>query len=272
LTDKNGEGMNSSSKELILFCLITFAWSWGMNLPRVLDSAGRITLTAWVSTALGYAAAFGPTVGAFTLTGALLGKAGIKSIWRRGWECKFRKPWLIPALLLLPLAGCLVIFLLQICGYSIPWQAGLSPAMIVPIGLLIWLFSAVPEEYGWRGYALDRLLTGVSPLMASLLLGLLWGFWHLPLHFINGTTQNVIPLAEFILQTVVLSVLYTWLYLSAHGSILIASLFHASGNLTGAVIPYWPTEIGRWVSFLILLIPALLIVRYKFTRNAHPVG
>ncbi len=88
----------------------------------------------------------------------------------------------------------------------------------------------------------------------------MWGLWHLPLHFIAGTTQAAIPVWEYLAQTILLSVLYTWLHNGSRGSVLVASLFHASGNLTGAVIPYWVTGPGRWISFLVLLIPAVVLV------------
>jgi membrane protease YdiL (CAAX protease family) len=80
-----------------------------------------------------------------------------------------------------------------------------------------------------------------------------------PPHFIPSSTQYVIPIWEYILQTMVLSLLYTWLYRGSGGSLLIAGIFHAMGNITGAVIPYWTTEAGRWASFGLLLVPAVLI-------------
>jgi membrane protease YdiL (CAAX protease family) len=135
--------------------------------------------------------------------------------------------------------------------------------MIVPIGLLIWLLGAYPEEYGWRGFALPRFLEKYSPLTASLILGAIWGIWHLPLRFIPTTTLYVIPFWQYFLQTIVLSILYTWLHKGTKGSVFIASLFHAFGNITGSAIPYWTTSAGRWVSFGILLIVAVLVVLFS---------
>ena len=80
----------------------------------------------------------------------------------------------------------------------------------------------------------------------------------------------MIPIWQYLLQTIILSVIYTWLFLGTNGSILVAGIFHAMGNLTGAVIPYWVTESGRWISFTLLLIAAILITILGFPR-AEPV-
>lgn len=252
--------MKTTRNELVLFFLIAFGWMWLINLPRVLAAHNMVTLHPAVSEILKYMAVFGPSVAAFLLTGLHAGKAGLKTLWQRGWQVDFPKIWWLPTFLLVPVAGAITWILLRLLDQPVYWEYGLPPAMIVPIGLLIWLLGAYPEEYGWRGYALDRLQKAFNPLTASLILGFLWGIWHLPLHLIPGTTQAVIPVWEFVAQTIVLTVIYTWLHNGTGGSVLIASLFHAMGNLTGAVFPYWATATGRWTSFLVLLIPALIIV------------
>jgi len=258
-------------RDLLSFFLLAFALNWMLQLPRLMAVAGWISLSTGLSTMLGRVAVFTPAIAAFMLTAIRSGKSGVRTLWRCGWEVRFRKTWLLPALLLVPVSGVLIIGLLTVIGVSIPWEYSLSPTMLVPVALMIWMLGALPEEYGWRGYALDRLQAHLKPLPASLLLGVIWSTWHLPLHFIPGTTQAVIPFWEFSAQTIVLTVLYSWLHNETGGSVLIAGLFHASGNLTGAVIPYWTTGTGRWISFLLLLIPALLVVAFKFTRATSPV-
>ncbi|MFN2302429.1 MAG: CPBP family intramembrane glutamic endopeptidase, partial [Anaerolineales bacterium] len=133
------------------------------------------------------------TDGNFILTYIDSKKDGVKILWKNGWKTKFSKIWLIPTILLMPLMGLLTYIIMRILGQPIDWSYGLSPAMIVPIGLLIWLVGALPEEYGWRGYALPRLQRTFNPLVAGLILGIIWGVWHLPLHFIETTTQYAIP-------------------------------------------------------------------------------
>jgi membrane protease YdiL (CAAX protease family) len=249
-----------SRNELPLFFVIAFGGMWLINLPRVLAAFGWFELLNPLSAILGYLALFSPGATAFILTGIKSGQDGAKRLWRSGWRLKFDKKWLLPAILLVPGAGLLTWLILSLMDVPIEWQYGAPPALILPIGILIWLLNAYPEEYGWRGYALPRLLDRYSPLTASLILGVIWGVWHLPLHFIPTTTQFVIPIWQYLLQTIVISVLYTWLHEGTNGSVFIASLFHASSNIAGAAIPYWTTNTGRWVSFGLLLITAAIIV------------
>lgn len=263
-----GTLMNNTRKELLHYFLITFGWMWLLNAPRVLATFEIISLPPLLSTLLGYLAVFGPGAAAFVLTWQKSGKEGTKALWQRGWAGGYPKKWLLPALLLMPLMGGLTWLLLRLFNQQIPWEYGLSPAMIVPIGLLIWLLGALPEEYGWRGYALERLLKNNSPLAASLILGLVWGLWHLPLHFVSTSTQYVIPIWEYVLQTIILAIIYTWIFLGTRGSILAAGLFHAMGNITGAVIPYWVAESGRWISFILLLIVAVVITLVEFPKQS----
>lgn len=263
--------MKTRRKELAYFFLIAFIWMWLISLPRVLAAYGVLQLPELVSMLMGYLAVFGPAVSAFILTRRAEGKAGAKALWKRGWSFDFRKKWLLPALLLIPASAALTLLILNLLKVPVAWEYSLPPAMIVPIGLLIWLLGAYPEEYGWRGYALPRLLKNQHPLTASLILGAVWGLWHLPLHFIPSTTQYVIPIWQYLLLTLVLSIFYTWLYLGTGGNLFIASLFHFSGNMAGALIPYWTSNSGRWTSFLILLIPALLIAWRWIRRGVRPV-
>ena len=258
--------MDKSRKELLSFFGISFLWMWLINLFRILGSRNILTINPFLSMIMGYIAVFGPGIAAFVLTARSSGKVGIKTLWKRGWQLDFNKIWLIPTILMIPFAALLTLAILSLLDISIVWEAALPPAMVVPIGLLIWLLGAYPEEYGWRGYALPRLLEKFNPLIASLILGSVWGIWHLPLHFIPTTTQYVIPIWQYLLLTLVLSVLYTWLYLATGGNLFIASLFHASGNIAGALIPYWTSNAGRWMSFLILLIPAVVIV-FRWQKN-----
>lgn len=247
-------------KDAWFFVAITFAWSWLLWLPQVLDSAGRLDLPGALSFTLGTLAVFGPGAAAFILVGRREGRQGARELWKRGWCCRFEKRWLIPIVLLPVVTVAATILMLPVMGETIQWEHGAPLAMAGPVFIIIYLLNALPEEYGWRGYLLERLQERWHALAASLAVGVIWGLWHLPLHFIAGTVQEVIPIWQFVLQSVVLAVLYTWLYNNTRRSILAVALFHAVGNLTGALAPYWITDAGRFVHFGLLLLAAAAVV------------
>ena len=252
----------SEGRDLLLFFILAFLWSWLFWLPKVLSTAGKLPLSGSIDFMLGAVAVFGPSIAAFSLSYRRKGFAGVRQLWKRGWDLRFKKIWLLPALFLMPVIGVVTALVVSLLGYSIEWQYGLPPIMIVPVFLLLFLTNALPEEYGWRGFALDRLQQRRSALTASLILGFIWGVWHLPLFFISGSVQHdaAIPIWQYILQTIILAVLYTWLHNNTGRSVLVAFLFHTTGNLTSALIPTYTTPQGRWIGFAIQLLVAVIVV------------
>ena len=96
--------------------------------------------------------------------------------------------------------------------------------------------SALGEELGWRGFALPRMQARNSALKASLIIGILWGCWHLPL-WLTGTESHPISLfGPFVVAVIASSVIYTWLYNNTGGSLLIIVLYHAASNLPITVL------------------------------------
>ena len=147
--------------------------------------------------------------------------------------------------------------------------------MLLVIALPVTLFT-FGEEYGWRGYLLPRLLP-LGEIRASVLLGVIWGVWHLPLLLagLNYPGVNVwLAIIIFTFVTVALSFTYTWFYGASSGSVLIAAVFHASTNqfsdtfwvpplLTGAN-PFAPSLVSA------VLIMGLVVVVYRvFRRSVH---
>jgi len=239
--------------------VITFAISWLLWMPQVMKYNGFPELPDIVGLP-GMFAPFGPAVAAFYLVWKEDGKEGIKTLWLRGWELNFKRTWLIPAILLGPVTALITVVILTGVQGSFSWEYGVPAAMIVPIFLLIFFTNALPEEYGWRGFALDPLQKRTNALGASLILGTIWALWHLPLFFIEGTTQAAIPMYQYFLQTIVLAIIYTWLHNNTGGSVFIAITFHAVSNISAAAIPFWTTELGRWVNFGLLVITAVIIL------------
>ena len=256
----------NNKRQLIYFFAITFAFSWLLWLPQVLKFNGYPEWPDIVGLP-GMFAPFGPAVAAFFLTWKVDGKAGMKTLWNRGWQLKFDKKWLWVALLFGPVTALLTVLLLNLVQGSFSWEHGIPAMMIVPVFLLIFLTNALPEEYGWRGFALDRLQKGSTALGASLILGSIWALWHLPLFFIEGTTQAAIPMYQYFLQTIVLAIFYTWLHNNTGGSVFIAIIFHSVANISAAAVPFWTTDLGRWINFGILIVAAAIVITVSGSKQ-----
>jgi membrane protease YdiL (CAAX protease family) len=74
------------------------------------------------------------------------------------------------------------------------------------------------EELGWRGFALPRLEQRWNGIFAALVLGAIWGVWHLPAFFIPGLPQSSFPLWTFMVSSMALSVLMAWVVNNAGGA------------------------------------------------------
>ena len=190
-------------------------------------------LTWWIypllrfSPLLGIFGLFGPALAAIIMAAVTEGKAGVKALLSRVVRWRVGLPWYVVALGLPTVLSLVTAGLSYLLGVSESVQVG------VFTGIELVLFVAVVgEELGWRGYALPLLLEKRSALTASLILGVLWGLWHLPTFVVPGTPQYGLPLSAFVLLTIEYSILMTWVFLHTRGSVLIATLFHGAINLS----------------------------------------
>src|SRR5215212_536966 len=145
--------------------------------------------------------------------------------------------------------------------------------MLLVIALPVTLFT-FGEEYGWRGYLLPRLLP-LGEIRATLLVGLIWGVWHLPLLLagLNYPGVNVwLALLVFLFVTVALSFAYTWLYVASGGSVLIAAVLHASFNIFADKfwVPPLLSGANQFTPSLVggIVIVALVVVVYGLFRRS----
>ena len=137
--------------------------------------------------------------------------------------------------------------------------------LLAAVGMLafsIFPGSALGEEIGWRGYALPRLQAGRSALGASLILGVLWGLWHLPLWLTGAPGRTPILYAAFVVSTIALSVILTWAYNSTGGSPLLVVLLHATANLPLTLLlePLGSRAMLPFLLFVGLMVVAAIVV------------
>jgi membrane protease YdiL (CAAX protease family) len=199
---------------------------------------------------------------AIVLVAVVHGKTGVRKLLGRLLIWRVGVGWWAAVALLSTLAlgavGLSVLF-----GGDTPDVGVTIPGAIALFLLFIFPGSAGGEEIGWRGFALPLLQADRSALGASVVLGVVWGVWHLPLYLTGADSRPLSLFAPWVLITVAASVIYTWIYNGTGGSLLMVVLFHAASNLFLTVFLVDPFEDQITRPFLIyvaLMILAALVV------------
>jgi len=166
-------------------------------------------------------------------------KGGLRELLRRGliWRVGIR--WWIFALFYAIVPSVAALYLYQLLGGPAVDWSGLEPLYtIVPSFIFLTLAAGIGEEFGWRGFLLPRLQARHNALVSGLIVGVAWAAWHVPLFFIEGTSQYEQGLAGGLLPAIlgyavfviVQSVQFTWLFNNTRGSVLLAAVFHGASN------------------------------------------
>lgn len=121
------------------------------------------------------------------------------------------------------------------------------------------LIAALAEETGWRGFALPGLLHKLDPITASVVLGLVWGIWHVPAQLLDPTFDNLALVAVFCCQTMGLSMVLTWAFARGGWSIPVSAATHATWNVLGNVAPLTTLEARSLLALAILAAAGVLI-------------
>src|SRR6266545_4814539 len=212
---------------LASFFVLAYLISWALWLPLVVAGDGSPTGLAFVPLLLG---SLVPSAVAIVLVAVLHGKGGVRTVLRRLLIWRVGLGWWA-AIVLLSMLALAAVGVSVLLGGDAPDVTGTVPGAIFLFLFSIFPGSAGGEELGWRGFALPHLQAGRSALGASVVLGLAWGMWHLPLYLLGSDLRPLSLFAPWVLLTVASSVILTWMYNGTGGSLLIIVLFHAASNL-----------------------------------------
>jgi uncharacterized protein len=221
---------------LVTFFLLAFAITWVVWVPRAAGAQLGVLGQAWT---------WAPAIAALLAAALTGGRDALRELgarlvrWRVGWQW-YLVVILGPAAFSLAVAGVYVL-LGGSWAEAAPAALREGPLMMLPLFLVILtLTDGLGEELAWRGFALPRLLSRHNALVASLILGVLWALWHLPLVWTEGAPIYQLPVWLFLVDITAKSVLFTWVFLHTRGSVLLAMLLHGATNLF-AVSPILPS-------------------------------
>ncbi len=244
-------------RPLLLFFILAFLFPWLIWGTTIAQARGVLSfhipqsLAFWVGLNL-----------ATYITAAITGgKAAILDLFKRILRWQVNPVWY--------LAGLLVTAALSLAAIGVYLAAGgthqvgvlLSLPNLLPSLLFQIFFFLLTEETAWRGFALPRLQAKYDALTASVILGVLWGLWHLPLVFIPGSFQSSVPFSGFVLSALATSLLATWIFNHSKGSVLVAAVFHGATDaaiaylnvMTGTLTLFWIFIAVQWVAVLAIL-------------------
>lgn len=233
--------MNSlpNNRSILFFLAITFAITWLLWLPALLASQEVIQLPKLIPLGLVVLGIFTPS--AIGITFVVTEKQeGVLRRWFRpslGWY------W-APIVLAIPLAGLGAHLLRGLVNGEFLIEAPKLYLLPLQFAVLM-LLGPINEEFGWRGYALPQLQKRFGALAASLLIGTIWAFWHLPLFFIADAPQAKLPFLPFATTLILASIVITWAQNSTRQSMWPALMIHTGIGLTNELFPLFDPLTGN---------------------------
>jgi uncharacterized protein len=252
-----GPGLTApEARHLRAFFATTLLWTWTAGLLFVLLG---INDTAVGEIAFLLSAGIAPSAVGLALVFRTYPPDARRDYFRR-FLPTWRAAWFVlayAALLLAVATGALVVFFEEAPDFTTLRGFVSNPLTILGFVLGLYLWGPVNEEFGWRGYALDKMFIRHGFLRGSLLLGLVWGLWHLPWIAFPGQWQaqavQVSPawFVVYVLQCMVFSVVISIAYVLSARSTFVAATVHGVGNVAVGLFYVEVSLAGRtWFSVM----------------------
>jgi hypothetical protein len=254
-------------RSIFPFLLITFGIAWTILglyifLPEKMTGIfGEIT----GDHPLFFLAVYAPAIAAFVIILYKAGVSGLKLFLSRLLIWRSSLSWYVFLFLGIPLifiAGSL---------FKGNLFTGPFPFSTLSAFLLATFFAIIKgpvEEFGWRGLALPLLQRKLAPIWAGLILGIIWGLWHLPAFLMSGTRQSEWSFAPFFIGCVALSIIVTPLFNRSNGSILLTAFFHFM--LMNPIFPD-AQPYDTWIIIVIAIIVVWVNRETMFTKEGSVI-
>ena len=249
---------------LVIGIVLMFLYTWTIDLSNAGILPFQFPFAIYIT--LGWGFIFVSLI----MTGLTLGKEAVITLlkrylqWRVGWK------WFLAALLIEPICIIAGVYLdaaltqvppdfSDVIAYELLGASASLPLFVLPFFLVEIIING--EEIGWRGYVLPRLQAKYSALTSTLILGVVWGFWHLP-KFLSHF--EALTFAWFMLHIMAFAVILTWLYNNTNGSLLMVAICHAISNTVSIFVPMASTvsseNMGSYIIYVLLEVATALAI------------
>lgn len=269
--------------EAITFAVLTIGLSylvfWG---PIALFQVPTISFVANIrgpiwAIVLFLLGGFVPSVVAIVLTRLFEGREGVLALLRRTLQFNLGWRWYLASILVVALGAAGQILINRLTGNSFNMSLYLSQ---LPSFIPLIIIGPLSEEYGWRGYLLIKLQQRWNALSSSIVVGIVWALWHLPLFFMVGTSQHELhlPFVGFMVGIIAVSILMTWVNNNTRNSLWAAIFLHwlytyaAQVNSTGITRSTAYNWIEMTPYVLIALVVLIIWGPQRLARNSTMVA
>ncbi len=257
--------------ESVTFVGLTFAMSWLLWVAAAAILNWDLSSTSgWVvfSGALYLLGVFAPAIVGLTLTAQSGGTPAVMSLVRRILQFSVDGRWYLLAVgyFAVVKAGVAIVYRIIIGQWPVFSQ---TPWFVMLIAIPFSTPVQAGEEIGWRGYLLPRLSARMGLPAASIIVGIIWGCWHLPFFLVAGTEKSSQSFPAYVLGATALSVVMAWLYWRTRGSLLLTMIMHAAVNNTNlvpvgaatAANPFvWHASLVTWLTVALLWLGAAVFL------------
>lgn len=278
--NKPSESASRFDWPILAFFLLAYLIAWGMIpvLNRIAHQSGagnwvalsqmgetfnfdgiNLSVPGWVIYLITRVQDFAFSIAGVIMIAILYGRAGLAALGKRLIQWRVKGIWYLLAFLPFALYFLATILGGGLASFRFSPQALATALISIESGFLVTLFFRGPmgEELGLRGFALPRLQSYMTPFKASLVIGLLWGAWHIPVLL----QRDIVSVIAFLILAFGLSFIFTFLFNRSEGSLIPVLLFHAAQNSEEFFETFFPSLVGsNWelISTLSLLVIGLV--------------
>lgn len=208
----------------------------------VINTADTTTSTSPLAMTLLMLGGFTPSIAGWIMAYRQHGRDGLRDLWKRFTQFNVGIKWYLIMVLIpfLVQTGTALIYKLQ-GGTFVRSELLEQPASLILFAIAIFIGGPISEEFGWRGFAQDRVQARWGQLKGSIILGVVWALWHLPLFFVPGSGQQqtgnpAIMVPMFSLNVVAMTALITLVYNKTNRSLWGAIFFHFALNFGANIL------------------------------------